>query len=73
MHGDMVCLIAFDFILRLVFTGMMRMSLMVRVVRMNSDNPAADMPSFRIPGNVIANFETFSHPIHLMCNGANRV
>jgi hypothetical protein len=73
MHGDMVCLVTFDFIFRLVFAGMTRMSLIFRVVRMNSDNPAANMPSFRIPSNVIANFETFSHLIHLMCNTANRV
>ena len=31
MHGDMVRFIAFDFILRLVFTGVMRVALVIHV------------------------------------------
>jgi hypothetical protein len=39
---------------------------------MDLDNPAADMPGLGIPGDVIADFESFSHLIHPTRNGANQ-
>ena len=53
MHRDMVCLIAFDFILRLIRVGVMRVSFVVDVVRVNPDDPAADTSGLGIPGHVI--------------------
>ena len=61
MHSDMIRLVAFDFILRLIFSGMMSVALVIRVSRMGLDNPAADVPGLGIPSDVIALFETFSH------------
>jgi hypothetical protein len=63
MHSDMIRLVAFDFILRLIFSGMMSVALVIRVSRMDFDNPAADVPGLGIPSDVIALFETFSHLI----------
>src|SRR5438874_811337 len=56
MHGNMIGLIALDFILRLVLSGVMRVALVIRVLRMDLYNPAADMPGLGIPRDVIAHF-----------------
>lgn len=61
MHGDMVSFIAFDFILGLILTGVMRVSFVIHILCMDLDNPAADMSGLRIPGNVIADFELCWH------------
>jgi hypothetical protein len=59
----MVCFIAFYFVLRLVLAGVMRVPLVIDVLRMDLDNPAADMPGLGIPGDVVADFESLSHLI----------
>jgi hypothetical protein len=61
MHGDVVRFIAFDLILRFIRAGVVRVSLVVDVVCMDLDNPAADMSRLGIPGNMIADFEAFRH------------
>lgn len=61
MHGDMVGFIAFDFILRLIWSGVMRVSFVIYVLGMDLDNFPADMSGLGIPGDVIADFETFRH------------
>ena len=61
MHGDMLSFIAFDFILWLIRIGVMHVSFVIHVLGMNLDNPPADMSSLGIPGDVIADFETFRH------------
>lgn len=61
MHGDMIRPVALDFILRLIPGGMTRVALVVRILRMDLDDPAADMPGLGIPGDVIALFETCCH------------
>jgi hypothetical protein len=63
MHGDMIRLVAFDFILRLIFSGMMSVALVIRVLRMDLDNPATDVTGLGVPSDVIALFETFFHLI----------
>ena len=63
MHGDMVRFIAFDLVLWLVLAGMVRVPLVIHVRRMDLDNPAADVSGLGIPGDVIADFEVFSHLI----------
>ena len=70
MHGDMVRFIAFNFTLRLVLTGVMRVPLVIHVSLMDFDNPAADMSGLGIPGNVIADFEAVCHLI--LFNGRRR-
>lgn len=70
MHGDMIRFIALDFILRIVATGVMRVSLVIHILRMDLDNPAADQPGLGIPGNMIAGFESFCHIIPESAMGA---
>src|SRR5262249_60189204 len=70
--GDMVCLIALDFVLRLGLRGVMRVPLIVHVLGMDLDDPAADMPGLGIPGDVIADSESFAHLILPTHRGANR-
>jgi len=56
----MIGLLAFDFILRLVRAGVMRVSLIVHVARMDFDDPAADVPGLGIPGHMVANLKRFA-------------
>lgn len=63
MHGDMVGFVALNFVLRLIFSGVVRMPLIISILSMYFDNPAADMPSFGIPGDVIAHFKIMCHVI----------
>jgi hypothetical protein len=63
MHSDMIRLVAFDFILRLIFSGMMSVALVIRILRMDPDNPATDVTGLGIPSDVITLFEMFSHLI----------
>ena len=58
MHRDMVGLIAGDLILRLVFAGTLHVPFVIHVLDVDPDDLAADVPCFRIPGHVIANFES---------------
>jgi hypothetical protein len=59
MHGDMLRLIAFNFVLWLIFGGMMDVPLVIHILRMDPDDPAADPPGLGIPAHVIAAFESF--------------
>lgn len=61
MHGDMIGLIALDFILRLLGTGVTGVSFVVDVPSMHLDNPAADVSGLGIPADVVADFEAFRH------------
>jgi hypothetical protein len=61
VHGDVIRLIALDFILRLIPAGVARVALVVRIFGMDFDNPAADVSGFGIPDDVIALFEAFCH------------
>lgn len=68
MHGDMIGRIALDLILRFVLIRVVRIAFVIRVLRMNLDNPTSDMPSLGIPSDVIADLETFSHLLlHAAC------
>src|SRR5678815_3747116 len=44
---------------------MARMPLVLRIARVNLDDPSADIPGFGIPANVIADFEHLAHTSHL--------
>jgi hypothetical protein len=61
MHGDVIRLVALDFILRLILGGVTGVALVIRIPRMDLDDPASDVPGFGIPGDVIALFEAFCH------------
>ena len=61
MHCDMISLVALDLILRIIFAGVVRVPLVVEIFRMHLDDLAADVPGLRVPGDVIADFETSWH------------
>ena len=54
VHGDVVGLVALDFVLRIVRAAVARMSLVFGVAGMDLDDAAADMARFRIPSDVVA-------------------
>lgn len=57
MDCNVVSLVALDLILRIILAGAVSMPLVVEIFRMHLDDPAADVPGLRIPGDVIADFE----------------
>lgn len=61
MHGDMVGFRAFDFVLRFLFAGVVRIPLKIGILCMHFDNLAADVPRLGIPGNVVTYFILRGH------------
>ncbi len=57
MCCDMVSLVAFDLILRIIFTGVVRVPFVVEILRMHLDDRAADVPGLRVPGDVVTDFK----------------
>lgn len=53
MHGDMIGVVALDFILWVVLTSAVSVSFVIDILSMDLDDPAADMSGFGIPGNVV--------------------
>ena len=60
VQGDMVSLVARDFILWVILTRMVRVSLVVNILAMHLGD-AANLAGFRIPGHMIANLESLRH------------
>ena len=61
VQGDVIGLVALDFILRLVPGGMVDVAFVIDVPSMDFDDFSAYPPSFRIPAYVIANLERLDH------------
>jgi hypothetical protein len=61
VQGDVIRLIALDFVLRILLARMVDVSFIIHILRMHFHNPAADVPGLGVPGHVIANFETIRH------------
>ena len=61
MRRDVVCLGALDFILRVVLARAVGMSFVIKILSVYPDDCAADVPGFRVPRHVIADFEPFRH------------
>src|SRR6185503_5456200 len=61
VHGDVFGLVALDLVLGNVLAGVARMALVLGVASMDLDDPAAHMSGFRIPADVIADFEPLGH------------
>jgi hypothetical protein len=59
----MIGLVAFNLILRIVGTRVMRIAFVICVACMNLDDAAADMTGLGIPGDVIADFEALAHHV----------
>ena len=58
MRRDVVRLGALDFILRIVLARVVGMSFVVEIFCVYLDDCAADMAGLRVPGHVIADFES---------------
>src|ERR1035437_1866534 len=61
VHRQVVALVALYFILRLILARMMRIAFVSNVLCVRLDNSSRDIPSLRIPGNLIADFEFVCH------------
>jgi hypothetical protein len=61
MGRDMIGLVALDFVLRIVFRGVMHMALVVEVSGVDRDNGARHPACLGIPAYVISDFESLSH------------
>src|SRR5579872_2180408 len=61
VHRDVLGRTAPDFVLRIVVARVMGVSLVLNVLRMHFDDRAAHVPGLRVPGHVVADFESFRH------------
>ncbi len=60
----MICLIALDFILRIVFRSMMYIPLIVEVSGVNRNNGARHPSSFGVPAYMISHLEFLNHLVN---------
>jgi hypothetical protein len=61
MQSDVISLIAFDFILRIVFARMVDIPLVGNVLGVNFHDPAANASGLGIPGYMRADLEACAH------------
>jgi hypothetical protein len=61
MQRNVVSLVAFDLVLRVIFGRMMRVTFVVHILCVNFDHPTADVSGFRVPGHMIIEFEFLHH------------
>lgn len=66
MHGNVVGLAAFDFVLRIFRGGMMGISFVIEILYVNFHNRSGYMAGLRIPGDMVACFKFMSHRWFLM-------
>src|SRR5213080_693667 len=61
VQGDVVGLVALDFILWLSLARVVRVPFVINVLHVHLDDSPADVPSLRVPGYVIAHLELSLH------------
>ena len=61
VRRDVIGLIALDFVLRLVWRGVMRVALVIEVRRVHRDDGSAHAPRLGVPPNVVTNRELLTH------------
>ena len=61
VHRNVVSLIAFDFVLWIVDSGVVYISLVINVFCVHLNDLAGDVACLRVPGHVIADFEMVCH------------
>src|SRR5271163_4112829 len=59
--GDVIALVAFDFILRIAGRGVMHIALIVEVAGVDGDDRARDMTGLGVPSHMIADLEPLRH------------
>lgn len=55
MHGDVICRVTLDLVLRIINATVMRVTLVLHVFRMHFYNCALHMSRFRIPTHMVPN------------------
>lgn len=66
VQSDVIGLIAFDLVLRVILARMMDITFVVHAARMHPYDVATDLASFGIPAYMIADLECLSHNIILI-------
>lgn len=61
VRRNVLGLVALDFVLRVIFRRMMRMTFVIEIAGMNPDDRARYPSRLRIPAHVIADFESLGH------------
>lgn len=61
MYGNVIGFVAFYFVLRMVRGAVVGIAFPLEVTRMDLADRAADVAGFRVPADVIANFEFDAH------------
>src|SRR5689334_15416427 len=57
VQGDVLGFIALDLVLRFILAGVVRVAFIIHVFGVHPHNAASDPPRFRIPRDMIADFE----------------
>jgi hypothetical protein len=60
---DVIGLVAFDLVLRIILRAVMDVTLVVEVAGVNGDNGPRDAAGLGIPTDVIADLESFRHAV----------
>ena len=60
MHRNVIGLIALDFVPRFILAGVIHIPLVINVLDVDPDNPAADGSGFRIPAHVMSILNRFA-------------
>jgi hypothetical protein len=61
VQGDVISLVALDFVLRVLLARMVDIAFVVYIFGMHPDDPAAHAPGLGIPTDVIVHFEFSGH------------
>ena len=61
MGGDMVGLVAFDFVLGIVFRGMVSMAFVIKILGVDGDDGAPHPARLGIPSYMIADLKLLPH------------
>jgi tripartite-type tricarboxylate transporter receptor subunit TctC len=69
VNGDMFGFVTLDLVLRIVAAGVVRVALPIEVLLVHLNDPAADVPRLRVPGDVIADFE----PVAMIAMGTQLI
>src|SRR5438876_10863850 len=62
VQGNVIGLVAFDFVLGFVLAGVVDVSFVVHVLCMHLDDSPADPPSLGIPAYTVTHLESLCHP-----------
>lgn len=70
MGGDMVGLVAFDFVLGIVFRGVVSMAFVVKILGVDGDDSARHQARLGIPSYMIADLKLLFHGVGLIPSSA---